>query len=357
MTRTALATFLICGFTLCAVSCLSSNSSDSSENGEATTAQYIDIHNHLFARVSETERDYEGAAELALEAMDNLGIQKMFLMPPPFTPSQGASVYDADDLTDTVAANPDRFAFLAGGGSLNVMIQQAVAAGETSAEMLSQFQETAEEIFSKGALGFGEMTAEHFSLGTGHVYESAPPDHTLFLALANIAANNNVPIDIHMEAIPEAMSLPEGLSSPPNPEQLTPNIAAFETLLDHNPDAKIIWSHVGWDNSGQRTSTLCDELLGNHANLYMSIKVGEDNLGGNRVVDEDGNLKSEWLDLFTKYPDRFLIGSDQFYVSPQIDQQFPSHVQQTTSVLSQIPTELANKIGYENAQSLFNLDE
>ena len=51
-----------------------------------------------------------------------------------------------------------------------------------------------------GAAGFGEMAAEHFSGGTP--YQFAPPDHPLFLLLADIAARHDVPIDQHMNAVP-----------------------------------------------------------------------------------------------------------------------------------------------------------
>ena len=57
------------------------------------------------------------------------------------------------------------------------------------------------------------------------------------------------------------MPLPSHLKSPPNPPRLHANIAAFERLLAHNPRAKIIWDHAGWDNTGYRTADLCRRLL------------------------------------------------------------------------------------------------
>jgi len=80
-----------------------------------------------------------------------------------------------------------------------------------------------------GAAGFGEMAAEHFSGGTP--YQFAPPDHPLFLLLADIAARHDVPIDQHMNAVPRAMALPLDLSSPFNHSQLHENTSAFERLL------------------------------------------------------------------------------------------------------------------------------
>ena len=84
-------------------------------------------------------------------------------------------------------------------------------------------------IAAQGVAGFGEMTAEHFAGYTPYQY--APADHPLYLMLADIAAAHNIPIDLHMEAVPQDMALPSGLKSPPNAPRLHANIAAFEKLL------------------------------------------------------------------------------------------------------------------------------
>ena len=77
---------------------------------------------------------------------------------------------------------------LGGGGTLNPMIMRAFSDGTVSDEHLSRFVKRAREIIDMGAIGFGEMTAEHVSRRLGHPYVSAPPDHPLYLGLADIAA-------------------------------------------------------------------------------------------------------------------------------------------------------------------------
>lgn len=321
----------------------------------------IDVHNHLFGQVAAGPgmftQDYEGAAEVALATMDKLGIRKLFIMPPPFAPNHPQG-YDVDPLIEIVNRRPDRFAFLAGGGSLNPMLHQAARDGKTGPDVRARFEQKALEILSKGALGFGEMAAEHFSLGgPTHPYESAPPDHPLYLLLADIAARHDVPIDIHMEAILEEVPLPDRLSSPPNPRVLRQNIAAFERLLAHNRSAKIIWAHAGWDNTGHRTAKLSAELLGRHPNLYMSLKVGRDSGPENRPVSREPGLRPEWLALMQAFPERFVIGSDQFYVSPRSDRRFPRHPEATTGILAGLPPDLARKVAYENARRIFKLGD
>jgi len=343
-----------------------------SENREMKTASkaqeniwFMDAHNHFAGRyVSRPgvhEMDYEGAARVALDTMNRLGIKKVFIMPPPFSLSQ-ANRYTFEDLIGVVKKYPDRFAFLGGGGTLNVMIQEAVREGTTSESLKRRFEKTAMEILSKGAIGFGELTAEHFSLNIDHPYESAPPDHPLFLLLSDIAARHGVPIDIHMEAVPENIPLPKirRLESPHNPKVLRANIPAFERLLAHNRSTKIIWAHVGWCNTGRRTAALCAELLRRHPNLYMSFKISPDSMSETRPLTEAFQIKDEWLNLIHAYPERFLIGSDRFYVAPRANLQIgppKNEGEGPERLLTLLPSELARSVGYENTIRIFKLEK
>jgi hypothetical protein len=243
--------------------------------------------------------------------MDGLGVKKTLIMPPPFPPDF-LRTYDYTELVEATKKYPERFAVLAGGGSLNPMIH-SISPEEVTSDIRDSFEQTAMSIIDDGAVGFGELTAEHFSLDTGHPYISSSPDHPLFLLLADIAGRRNVPIDIHMEAVPQDMPFPEELSGPPNPATLRENIAAFERLLSHSGDARIIWAHAGWDNTGYRTVALMRQLLQRHPNLYMSIKIQRSLHPENAPLDEKGEIRSEWMDLLRSFPDRFLIGSDMFY--------------------------------------------
>ena len=153
---------------------------------------------------------------------------KIVFMPPPFTADDPAR-YDAEIILAAVKGQ-DKLAVLGGGGTLNAMIQESARTGDAGPEIRRKFKERAEELLRLGAAGFGELTAEHFQGATP--YQSAPPDHPLFLLLADIAAEHGVPIDLHMEALPQTFRLPAPMKSPPNPPQLRANIAAFERLLD-----------------------------------------------------------------------------------------------------------------------------
>lgn len=321
---------------------------------------YIETHMHLngvYGSGQTKQMDFDAAAQNAMARMQQLNIKKMLIMPPPTPYRQEASLrYDYEILKEIAQKYPDRFSFLGGGGSLNPMIYEALDQGEVSSSLKERFEKKAHEIAKSGAVGFGEMTASHLSFRAGHPYLEAPPDHPLFLILADIAAQYDMPIDLHMEAIEKEMSLPQGFQSPPNPTILKANIAAFERLLSHNRRAKIIWVHIGWDNTGQMNPSLLRKLLESHSNLYMSLKYldGGPSKTEHRPV-ENNQLKPAWLALLKEFPDRFILGADQFYGIPGKTRPFPQSDHGSIYILKGLPEELAKKIAFENAQKLFNL--
>src|SRR5438552_10819772 len=65
----------------------------------------------------------------------------------------------------------------------------------------------------------------------------------------------------------------------------------------------------------------------------------------------DGKLKPEWLKLYSDFPDRFLIGSDQHFDPPAT---VPlARAQQNALLLNQLPPDLRRKIATENALRIY----
>ena len=310
----------------------------------AALTPYVDVHTHL------DEKIIEGSMQAAIRDMAGENLAKIVFMPSPFTLAD-ANRFDVEQLLPGAKKYPRKIYLLGGGGTLNPMIIEAARSGNASPEVQKKFKERAEAILAAGAVGFGEMAAEHFPSSTP--YETAPPDHPLFLLLADIAAMHDVPISIHMEAVPQDMDLPAPLKSPPNPPRLHANIAAFERLLAHNPRAKIVWAHLGWDTTGYRTPELTRRLLEAHPNLLMEIKLDPLDSERNSPLSNgaSGTIKPEWLKLLTDFQDRFVIGSDQHY--PQSSG--PQRWQAAVRVFNQLPGAVRQKIGTENAVRIYNL--
>lgn len=312
----------------------------SAEPTVPAVSPYIDAHTHF------DEQDPEGSVRAVIQALAKENMVKTYLLIPPDTQSPRGAM-DAAGILAAAKRYPDKLAVLAGGETLNSMIQQSVHSGETGAAIQTKFRERAEELLRMGAAGFGEMAVEHFDGATP--YQFAPADHPLFFLLADIAAQYDVPIDLHMEAVPRPMALPPDLKSPPNPPQLHENIPAFERLLAHNPRAKIIWAHLGSDGTGYRTPDLCRRLLEKHSNLYMEIKLDPKAPGKNFLLAGD-KIKPEWLKLFEDFPGRFIIGSDQHYPEPA----GPQRWRQVVILFNQLPADLRRRIGTENVARIYD---
>jgi predicted TIM-barrel fold metal-dependent hydrolase len=302
---------------------------------------FVEEHAHF------DEKDPAGAVRSAVAALGRENAAMILFQISPDTFDHPGR-YDSEIILAEVKKHPGKLALTGGGGLLNAMIMQAVATGDAGPEVQKKFKARAEELLREGVIGFGEMTTEHFDGFTP--YQSAPPDHPLYLLLADLAAEHDVPVDIHMEAVPQDMPLPLGLKSPPNAARLHANIAAFERFLAHNPRARIIWAHLGSDFTGSRTVELDRRLLAAHPNLYMEIKTDPDAHGMNCPLGADGKIKLEWLKLFTDFPDRFVIGSDQHYPEPKdADKRW----QETILLFNQLPADVRKKIGTENVAHIY----
>jgi len=316
------------------------------ESSAGTAVSIIDTHAHIVRGYR--KRGPSPSAFQALAAMDALGVEMTFLLPPPF-PEGHPGLYGRPELEAVVRQYPGRFAFLAGGASLNPIIH-ATPPDKVTPEVMRTFEAEAEAIAEAGAAGFGELTAEHFSSGRGnHPYESTLPDHPLFLRLADIAARRGTPIDLHMEAVPRNMPMPPRFARVSNPEKLKENISGLDRLLGHNRNARIVWAHAGWDNTGERTVQLMRALLERNPNLYMSIKLDPGGPQRTSPLGPDGGIRPDWLALLKDFSGRFVIGSDQFF------DEGTERLTRARQFIDALPPDVAHLVARENAKQIYRL--
>src|SRR5262245_60944680 len=116
---------------------------------------------------------------------------------------------------------------------------------------------------------------------------------------------------------------------------------AVEILMGHNPNARIIWAHTGFSLDTDRVAA----MLTKYPQLWgeRSYRSG--------ISDGGGKLTAEWRALFTKFPDRFLLGSDTW-----INERWSTYgdiMAGYRAWLAQLPPEVAAKIAHGNAKRLF----
>ncbi len=83
----------------------------------------------------------------------------------------------------------------------------------------------------------------------------------------------------------------------------------------------------------------------------------EDSPEVNQILNEHGTIKEEWLSLLKKYPDRFMIGSDNFFFAPSSSQQKgPPSFYETWAIADQLPADLRAKVTSKNPVNVFGLE-
>lgn len=303
-------------------------------------------------------RDYVEIADAIVAEMDKWGVRMTLLVPPP-QPAYARFSQEIEDYLPVLKKYPSRFGALGGGGSINRMIlgTDPQRVGERDRKAL---RARVDAMLAAGAVGLGEVTSAHFSLPKmfqGHAYTATAPDHPLLLELADVAAERNVPIDIHFDVVPRDMPVPEHLANGMNPAQLKANLPQFERFLAHNRKANIVWSHAGSDPGRQRNVEIMQELLTRHPNLYMSIRTNPGGPLPTIILGEQGVLREEWRKLLLAFPDRFMMQTDAFYRlgTPLVMFGGARSMESGRALIDQLPADVAEKIGYGNAQRLYRL--
>lgn len=334
--------------------------------------RYVDVHLHLWGHEGPfleqrsggkagkspsrpVKDDYDTSVKNLLAQMDAAGVQKALIM----MLKENRGLHDV--MVKLAREKPDRFALVGGGDTLQTIIEQT-AADQVTPEVKKRFEQEARRLLAEGVKAFGECMTLHLSMAGNHSFIQVAPDHPLFLLMADLAAEGSVAIDLHMEAVVDTMKVPEGLPAK-NQGPLRPTIAPFERLLAHNRKARIVWQHIGWDNTGDMKVELLRGLLRKHENLFMALRVEERlvRIGTrtpmpNRIVDASGRIKPEWTALLEEFPDRFVIGSDEFFGTSTDPRAAPQSFEETWRILKQLPAPLAAKIGRENAVRVYRLN-
>jgi hypothetical protein len=327
---------------------------------------WFDVHMHV---IGGQQRQFDLAVDRAVAEMDSHGISKAVVFPPPI-PRLGA--FDYKDYVLALRRHPGRFGFLAGGGTLNPLIQNHRDPGTLTPAVRQSFADQARRMLDDGAAGFGEMAALHVSLVPNHPFEQVSIVHPLFLLLSEIAGKHKAVIDLHMDPVTGgSMPTPSSLKVPPNPRVLQGNINDFERLLAHDRDARIVWAHGGSDFTGNMTPALIGALMDRHPNLFMSLRPvplrAVNNPFGlrffNLMLTPQGVVPT-WLALLHGHSNRFVMGADAFMTGPSVNANRAvvalsrgnrGRLIAASILLSRLPPKLARKIGTENAARLYRL--
>lgn len=119
------------------------------------------------------------------------------------------------------------------------------------------------------------------------------------------------------------------------------DVEAIEILFRIDPQARIVWAHTGFGTPAAEVAALLDRYPG----LYGELSYR----GG--LTAGDGLLTPEWKDLFERYSERFLLGSDTWIDARWDD--YAAIIDGYRAWLAQLSPAAAANLAHRNGERLF----
>lgn len=172
-------------------------------------------------------------------------------------------------------------------------------------------------------------------IGEVHIWSSFGPrrDNTVFTGLLDLAQKYQVPFLIHTEASSHEFFLP---------------------ICRDFPEVRFLWAHAG----GRLKPPAVDALMAQCPNVWVEVSA-RDPWRYDTLVDKEMQLLPGWRDLFIKYPNRFMTGTDPVWnvrngqTWAQADEGW-DHYEMVLEFhrewLKQLPAEIEEKIRLRNAE-------
>jgi hypothetical protein len=117
------------------------------------------------------------------------------------------------------------------------------------------------------------------------------------------------------------------------------DVDALERIFKQDPGARVLWAHSGFESPDR-----VREMLRKHKNLWADLALRSEQGSGGRV-------SPEWREAFTEFPDRFMVGTDTWV--PERWHYIPDHAAFSRAWLSDLPRDVAERIAWKNAETLF----
>jgi predicted TIM-barrel fold metal-dependent hydrolase len=157
------------------------------------------------------------------------------------------------------------------------------------------------------------------------------PADGAFLDILQLGAQRGVPVVVHYELAPAAA-------------------AALERALAVHRDAVLVLAHAG---EGKPADV--EQLLARNANLMVDLS-GMHFQRTPALASETGPLDARWKALIEKMPDRFLMGIDVW--APRLFEpaMLDRLMRWTRRILGQLRPDVAERVAWKNAATLYRLD-
>lgn len=195
----------------------------------------------------------------------------------------------------------------------------------------------------------------------------------------------NTDLERHVSPIsPRVFSLLDHISNDPVPVFIHWEVYHWDRdwteiseMVSRYPDLTFVWPHCGF-----ATVDKIDLVLSTHVNIYATLSKRElkrwkhlwlspngddwggfqivndswwNNVDGESIVDDQGKIRPAWRSLIDKYQDRLLFATDAHKLLRW--KSYRKIIKCWRDILGQIDIEIAEKIGYKNAEKIYNLKQ
>ncbi|MGD8784615.1 MAG: TatD family hydrolase [Thioalkalispiraceae bacterium] len=175
-------------------------------------------------------------------------------------------------------------------------------------------------------------------IGELHVISGLGPrrDNKVFQGLLRLAAEFNVPFNIHTE---------------------TSSYLFLKPICEQHPKVRFLWAHAGGVLGPEHSAGIIKAC----PNVWIELSARDPHHYGG-LVDGDGKLRAGWKALLEKYPDRFMVGTDPVWKAHQVNRWYEAdegwkHYDKFISFhrkwLKELPADVEEKIRLENALAFF----
>ena len=183
--------------------------------------------------------------------------------------------------------------------------------------------------------GIGEVFTRHDDL-TALIQGDVPRANNEAMArVYHLAAEYDLPVLLHANITSKRER---------NPLYL----AEIEEPLRNHPHVRFIWAHAGTSLEIHRHQTKLDfllptvaRMLEDYPNLYIDLSWS---VLRPYLLDKHGRVDDAWVQLVSRYPARFMLGSD---VVGRFDR-LGDYLQEFTPFLDALPEEVAQRVARDN---------
>jgi len=183
--------------------------------------------------------------------------------------------------------------------------------------------------------GIGEILTRHDALSRLTYGETARADHPALDDVYKLAAARCLPVLLH-----------SNITSNREPDFIY--LGEVERAVAAHPDTMFIWAHAGCAANIERRQHLegleaqVERLLESYPNLSIMLSW---TLVSSYLLDGDESPQQEWLDLVSRYPQRFMVGSD---IVGRFEK-LPAALDKVKTFLAALPPEVAAQVASANA--------